>query len=238
MHLELVLSPALYPLRDTRSPHSTVAVDVLRATTSICAAFQAGAAKVVPLNSLEALPDFYARGYTLAAERDGRKVPHAQCGNSPTEYLSMNLQGLRLAYSTTNGTVSILSATDSHRLFVGAFANLSALAQRLLLEDNDVVVLCSGWKGVPCIEDTLFAGALAEKMSTLRGDISLLNDPAMMALDLWKVAKDDLYSYCAKATHVHRLQRLRYDHDIRFSLQLDTCPVVPLFDPLTASLHV
>ena len=99
MKLEVVLSPALYDGRLLKEDHTTVAVDVLRATSAICAAFKSGASEIVPLDSLEKLRDYDSLGYTLAAERGGEKVNGAKCGNSPTEYLSMDLTGSRLAYS-------------------------------------------------------------------------------------------------------------------------------------------
>ena len=108
--IELSLTPALYEWRTLKQGHTTVAVDVLRATTAICAAFQAGAECIVPLDSLEALEPYRAQGYLRAAERGGRKIGDAEYGNSPTEYMSTDLHGKRIAYSTTNGTVSICAA--------------------------------------------------------------------------------------------------------------------------------
>ena len=223
------MSPVLYEGRSVKTRHATVAVDVLRATSAVCAAFKAGAAEIVPLDSLEALPKYRQFGYTLAAERNGEKVQGATCGNSPTEYLTMDLTGQRLAYSTTNGTVSILRAVGSDRLFVGSFSNVTALATKLAALENpqDIVVLCSGWKGDPSLEDTLFAGALIERLRQLGTDPELVNDASMMACDLWKAAQHDLYGYCLKATHVHRLMKLNYENDIRWALTPDTCSMVP-----------
>ncbi len=231
LRIEVVLSPALYEGRLLKVHHTTVAVDVLRATSAICAAFKAGASEIVPLDSLERLKYYRELGFTLAAERNGEKVQDARCGNSPTEYLTMNLDGCRLAYSTTNGTMSILRAVDSERLYVGAFANLSALAERIADErdGDDIVVLCSGWKGDPSLEDTLFAGALVERLQQSGRDVKPVNDAAMMALALWNEAKDDVYAYCSKATHVHRLQKLGYENDIRWAFEIDTCGIVPRY---------
>ncbi len=236
MNIELILSPALYDGRLTAAPHATVAVDVLRATTAICTAFQAGAEEVVPLDSMELLPHYLSEGYEVACERNGAKMPGATLGNSPTEYMSKQLQDKRIAFSTTNGTVSILRAKESAWLTVGAFANLSALVQRLLTIEMDVVILCSGWKGDPAIEDTLFAGALISQLGKMGA--ALVNDAAMMAQDLWQLSRYDLYGYCSKATHVHRLQRMDSEEDIRFALQLDTCPVVPIYDKERGTLHL
>lgn len=224
--IETILSPALFPHRVTAEGQTSVAIDILRATTSICAAFTAGAKEIVPLTTLEELPCYRAQGYTLAAERGGRKVGDAECGNSPTEYLSMDLRGHRLAYSTTNGTVAITTAATAGRTYVGAFSNISVLAERLISEGLDVVLLCSGWVKSVSLEDTLFCGALAERLLE-GGKFRMVDDATAMALRLWLQAKADPYGYCKDATHVLRLQGMGYDCDIRFAFECDTCHVVP-----------
>lgn len=224
--IETILSPSLFPLRTSPKGNTTVAIDILRATTSICAAFSAGASEVVPLKNLDELDQYADKGYTLAAERGGKKIGSAQCGNSPTEYLSMDLSGKRLAYSTTNGTVTILLAASEGRTLIGSFSNITALASKLIEQHSNVVLLCSGWEKSASLEDTLFAGALADKLSN-SGIFSPIDDASLMAIDLWHLAKEDLYGFCQRASHVHRLQNLGYDADIRFSLTLDTCHLVP-----------
>ena len=223
MNIEVSLTPALYPYRTITENHVSVAIDLLRATTAFCAAFQAGCSIVVPLDSLDKLPAYRQMGYLLAAERNGSKVGDAEYGNSPTEYLRNDMSGVRLAYSTTNGTVTIVRAADAALTLVGCFANLTALCQRLERENRDVVLLCSGWKNDFCIEDTLVAGAIIERChATPHGDA------AAMALALWQQAKADPFAYCANATHVHRLYGLGAEEDVRFAFKMDTCPVVPM----------
>ena len=223
MNIEVSLSPALYPYRTITENHISVAIDLLRATTAVCAAFQAGCSIVVPLDSLDNMQSYRQMGYLLAAERNGSKVGNAEYGNSPTEYLRNDMKGVRLAYSTTNGTVTIVRASDAAVTLVGCFANLTALCQRLQRDCRDVVLLCSGWKNDFCIEDTLVAGAIIERCkATPHGDA------ANMALALWQQAKADPFAYCANATHVHRLYGLGAEEDVRFAFKTDTCPVVPV----------
>ncbi|MCR4815863.1 MAG: 2-phosphosulfolactate phosphatase [Bacteroidales bacterium] len=238
MNIELILSPTLYDGRQLRAGHDTVAVDILRATSALCAAFKAGASEVVPLSSLDPLPGFRERGFLIAAERNGEKLFGATCGNSPTEYLSMNLDGARLAYSTTNGTVSILRAVDSDNLYVGSFANISALSDTISRSRPDnLVILCSGWKGDPSIEDTLFGGALIARL--IEGvQASLVNDAAMMSLDLWNLAGNAPLDFCRKATHVQRLMALGCEADIRWAFFADTCSFVPYYDRQSCSLRL
>ena len=229
MRIEVSLSPALYPYRTIKEHHVTVAIDLLRATTAVCAAFQAGCSMVAPPNTLEGMSRFRDQDFLLAAERDGKKVGDAEYGNSPTEYLRNDLTGVKLAYSTTNGTVTILCGADAEMTLVGSFANLTALSERLADIGRDVVLLCSGWKQDFCIEDTLVAGALIERLLTYQQiNVSTENDAAQMALALWQVAKDDPYEYCQRCSHVHRLYRLGATDDVRFAFRQDTCPVVPI----------
>jgi len=228
MRIEVSLSPALYPYRTITSHHVTVAIDLLRATTAVCAAFQAGCSSVVPLDTLEGLQPYREQGYLFAAERGGKKVGDAEYGNSPTEYLRHNMSGIKLAYSTTNGTVTMLRGADADLTLAGSFANLTALCDRLQKEDMDVVLLCSGWQQDFCIEDTLVAGAIIEKLSILNSQFSIHGDAATMALAMWQLAKDDPYEYCQRCTHVHRLYGLGAAEDVHFAFRQDTCPVVPV----------
>lgn len=234
MKIEVSLSPALYPFRTIKEHHVTVAIDLLRATTAVCAAFQAGCEAVLPLDTLEGMGHYRQQGFMLAAERGGLKVDipmpngsaaKADYGNSPTEYLRNDMQGVRLAYSTTNGTISILRGADAYITLVGSFANLSALAAKLRMLQMDVVVLCSGWQNDFCIEDTLVAGAL---MDVLAVDAEPHGDAAQMAVALWQAAKGNPFEYCQhRCSHIERLHRFGADEDVLFAFKVDTCPVVP-----------
>ena len=225
MKIEVSLTPALYPFRTLAAPHATVAIDLLRATTAVYAAFQAGCKEIVPLDRLEGIERYRTRGYAIAAERNGAKVGSAEYGNSPTEYLRHDMKGVKLAYSTTNGTVSILRSADAALSLTGCFANLTALCDRLRQEKMDVVLLCSGWKNDFCLEDTLVAGAIIEKLA---GTAEAVGDAAYMAKVLWQQAKEDPYGYCRDASHVHRLEKMKAHDDIVFAFKQDTCPVVPV----------
>ena len=230
MLLEVSLTPALYPYRTLTSHHATVAIDVLRATTAVCAAFQAGCREVVPLDSLEALEPYRKQGYAIAAERGGHKLPGSDYGNSPTEYMSKDMRGVRLAYSTTNGTISILRGADAELTLVGAFANLDVLCRRLEEEGRDVVLLCSGWQNDFCLEDTLVAGAIIEKLATQDSAPEAVGDAAHMAVALWRQAGGNPFDYCREASHVHRLQGFgpQAQADIEFAFRQNTCGVVPM----------
>ncbi|MDY5968945.1 MAG: 2-phosphosulfolactate phosphatase, partial [Bacteroidales bacterium] len=150
-------------------------------------------------------------------------------------YATMRLDGARIAFSSTNGTVSIVKSLDNNRVAAGAFSNISALCRWILQKDDDIIVVCSGWKGDPSLEDTLFAGALACKLGN---HVIAVNDAANMAIDLYRLAQNDVEGYCQKASHVRRLLGLNYDNDVHFAFQEDTCGLVPTWDKATCALHV
>jgi 2-phosphosulfolactate phosphatase len=87
------------------------------------------------------------------------------------------------------------------------------------------VILCAGWKDNFNIEDSLFAGALAEALSS---EYSLRCDAGLAVSGLWSLAKQDLFSYIRASSHFNRLERLHIEEDVRFCMQLDTQQAVPL----------
>ena len=136
------------------------------------------------------------------------------------------LIGSKVAMTTTNGTLSIQKAkAGAVKVLVGAFLNLGALANYLRTEPYDIIVLCAGWKGRPNLEDTLFAGALADE---LKNEYTLSEDSALMAHRLYCQSKDNMLSFIANSSHVKRLQRLGIQKDIAYALQRDLYDIVPV----------
>jgi 2-phosphosulfolactate phosphatase len=93
----------------------------------------------------------------------------------------------------------------------------------------NVVILCSGWKNKFCLEDTLFAGALASSLSE-SSDFRSNCDSVVASIDLWNLAKTDILGYIEKAAHRHRLKRLGLDEVIAYSFTQDQTAVVPVFN--------
>ncbi len=229
-HIEVCLSPMLAGSLD-KDPHAVVVVtDVLRATTSMLAALMNGATAILPVASLDQAAALRDKGFLVAAERGGGKVDFAHFGNSPLELKPGLVSGKKIVFTTTNGTQAIDVAPDlGSTIAIGAFINISALARWLIGQNRHVVVLCSGWHGAYSLEDTAFAGALAEQL-TASGDFSLYEDAAHGALDLWKAAKHDPAGYLKKAMHVRRLQMLGLDRDIEFALRADKTGIVAVLE--------
>jgi len=142
-----------------------VALDVLRASTTLAVACAHGAAGVVPFATpAEALAHRDAHPGVLACgERDGRIVPGFDLGNSPDEYTSERVAGRTLAFASTNGSRAMLAARSCRRRLVASFANLEATASALAVE-ADVWLVCAGKLGRVALEDAACAGTLAARL--------------------------------------------------------------------------
>jgi 2-phosphosulfolactate phosphatase len=227
-NIEVCFSPQLAAFVATKGEAIVVVVDVLRATTSMVSALANGARAVIPVSSLEAAKKMKAGGYPVAAERDGKILDFADFGNSAFEFTEGSINDQHLVFSTTNGTVAVETAKKFGTVVLGAFSNITALAHWIAEQEKNVIVLCSGWKNTFCLEDTIFAGALIEKLLQLKKSHIINCDSAHAALDLWQVAKNDPAGYVEKALHRERLRQLGADDVLEFSFQNDTCHVVPI----------
>lgn len=226
--IETILTPALFPFRTMNDTHICVVNDILRATTSICTAISNGAKAIIPVRTIEQAKEYKDKGYLVAGERIEKTFPFADWGNSALEFTKERVCGNEIVHSTTNGTVAISIARESNpqEIVIGAFCNLSCLSDYLVAKGKDVQIFCSGWKNTPALEDTVFAGALAEKLLQ-SGKFENKNDSTNLALALWREAKSDLRAYMEKASHIHRLRKYHMDDVFDYTFQIDTCNVVP-----------
>lgn len=222
--VRVCLSPALVPhvrLEET----VVVVIDILRATTSMCVAIDRGVEHIVPVASVEACAALKAQGYLAAAERNGQTVEGFEFGNSPFSFMH-DLRGQRLAMTTTNGTQALHAARAAQQIVIGAFANISLLTAWLVAQrPGRVLLLCSGWKHVPNLEDSVFAGAVVER---LRPHYRLGDDAAVMASTLYRAAIADPRRYLDRSSHFQRLIGLGLQRDAKYCLRADTHPVLPV----------
>jgi len=114
-------------------------------------------------------------------------------------------------------------------VYLGSFLNIKILSDYLIKDTKPVVLVSSGWKDYPNIEDTLCAGAFAQYL-LLKG-YNCMEDSANIALDLWELSKNNLEPYIKKASHYKRLHdKLNLSYIVPYSLQLNIAQVVPYFD--------
>lgn len=236
--LEVCLSPAIYD-KHADNNNIVVIVDILRATSSICAAIHNGVKSIIPVATVDEARVMKQQGYMVASERDGYVLDFADFGNSPFNFSPDKVKGKDIVYSTTNGTRCIHKASHSKAVVIGSFLNISSLAQWLIQQQAPVLIFCASWKDRFSLEDTVFAGALAERLMN-SGKFESNCDAVTASLDLWSIAKYDLLGYIQKAAQKGRLASKGLDDCIEYCLTADLTEVVPIFrdDKLTDILEI
>jgi len=225
--LEVCLSPALFDYYKNEDA-IVVVVDILRATSSICNAFANGVDTIIPVENSDTARQMKEKGYTVAAERNGYKLDFADFGNSPFNFSKENVEGKSIVYSTTNGTRTIHLAASCFQVVIGSFINNKALSNYLIAQQKPVIILCAGWKNKFNIEDSVYAGCLAESLLD-SGLYSSNCDSAIATLDMWKHWKNNLRELIDKCAQRYRLQEKGLDDCIDFCLKLDQTDAVPIF---------
>jgi 2-phosphosulfolactate phosphatase len=226
MNIEVCYSPQSYPL--FHNPNAIVVViDVLRATSAITTAFFNGVAKMIPISTLEEAKQYKENGFLVAAERDGEIIEGFDLGNSPFGYMNARVKGKTIAITTTNGTQAIDAAKHANKIIIGSFLNLDTVIDYLKNEKKDVLFLCAGWKNKFNLEDTLLAGAVAQSL-IYKYDFNSACDSTIAAIELYKLAKLDIYGFLANSSHRNRLAKLDLERDIKYCLTPNQCPVLPM----------
>jgi 2-phosphosulfolactate phosphatase len=147
--------------------HTAVVIDVIRATSTIVEALAAGARAVYPTVSTEdaiRIANSLGRDDTLlCGERKGLKIPGFDLGNSPSEFTSESVGGMRLVMSTTNGTRAFLAAEDADRIVAASLMNLSAVVESVRDADR-IALICAGREGRFSLDDALCAGMIIREL--------------------------------------------------------------------------
>jgi 2-phosphosulfolactate phosphatase len=198
-----------------------VVIDVFRAFSVAAYAFDAGAARVLPVAGIEEAQALGRRhpGAVLAGERHARKLPGFDIGNSPTQLRALDMRGRVLVHTTHAGTQGLVNATGADEVLTGAFVNISAVCRYLRARaPAQVSLVRMGHEARErCAEDDLYAeclrllllgepAPLGEVRERLRGSPAAVKffDPACSE---W--APRDDFDYCTDVDRFDFVLRVR-----------------------------
>lgn len=234
MKLFVYHTPELTPT--DQAPECAIAVDVLRATSTMATVLAAGGEAVQVFSDLEKLiqvseawpPEKRLR----AGERGGAKVAGFELGNSPLDCTPELVQGRRLFISTTNGTRALQRVQDAPIVLAAALINRAAVVKFLLEKQPETVwIVGSGWEGSFSLEDTVCAGAIAHSIvqhTQLSPDELAGNDEVISAIALYSQWENNLLGLLHQASHGQRLLRLECVEDLKYCSQTDILDVLPI----------
>lgn len=217
-----------------------VYIDVLRATTTICAALANGAREVIPTDSIEKAVSLYSQmskeTTILAGERNGLKLNGFTLGNSPAEFTREIVAGKSVILTTTNGTLALQKGKHSHCRLICSFHNISAVSAHIIncyAQNNhtnsmdNVNIICSGNNGSFSYEDTLCAGALIASLITVKTDVEL-SDSSDATLTIYNSKKNVLDRTVSNSEHAKILIKNSFESDVQDALLFDKFPIVPI----------
>jgi 2-phosphosulfolactate phosphatase len=230
---------------DARAPAGPALVgviDALRATSTIVTALAAGAASVLPVETVEEAFGLRTADprRLLAGERGAHPIPGFDFGNSPAAlaHAGAVLVGRQLVLTTTNGTRAVAWAVRHTRdqrgggqvtalalLNVGAWAMLARA-----VSPERIYLLCSGTEGGFALDDAYVAGAAIEGL--LGGPLGprlRLSEAGLVALHVFRAAADRAYDVFCAAAAGRNLLRKGYGADVAFCARRDAYRVVPVW---------
>lgn len=235
-----------------------VAVDVLRASTTIVNAIASGAQAIYPVvdvptafqKATELRASSTASDVLLGGERDGVLIKGFDLSNSPVSY-DQSVGGRQIVFTTTNGTLAIQTCQPAEQVLIGCFCNLTAISQHILRSGLNVAIVCAGTDGQPTMEDILFGGALIASLQepspgsdSRRGkDAWKLSTAAHSAAEIWALARHRLENGKSLAELLSQTQggknlvRLGFQQDIEFAAQLNLFDLVPVYQTRTGSIR-
>ncbi|MDE3142880.1 MAG: 2-phosphosulfolactate phosphatase [Bacteroidota bacterium] len=227
--LHTILSPRLFNLYDI-SNSVVVIIDVFRATSTIATALFNGAKKIIPVDDVAKCIELgnATPNSITAGERDGKIIEGLSNGNSPAEYPRSFIEGKTLVLTTTNGTklLHIALKNGADEVITGTFPNLSAVCDHLILKNKNVILACSAWKDKFNLEDTLFAGAVINR---IKENFTIHCDSSLMAEEMYLLHKHEMKNFIRRTTHWHRLAAFGLEKDLEYCVSEDVANVLPVY---------
>ncbi len=139
----------------------TVIIDVFRAFSTACYAYEYGASQIIPVGDINSAYRIKEQnpGYLLLGERNEQKPAGFDFGNSPTQLIKEKINSKTIIHTTSASTQGISNATNADEIITGSFVNAGAIVNYIKQKQPEQVSLvCMGYACEhPSEEDTFCA---------------------------------------------------------------------------------
>ncbi len=211
---------------------TSVAIDVLRATTVIVTALVNGAREVIPVNSVDFAMKISGNTFggqtILGGERNTKMIEGFTLGNSPLEYTPEIVAGKSVVLYTTNGSKAIVKAKFSEIQYICCFNNLPAIANHLCLLNKDVEINCAGTNGNFNMEDAICAGRLINEMMNFDNTIEI-SDEGKASLNLNKSFGKNILKMLRNSEHGKLLIENGFADDLKICSGYGISNLIPYY---------
>lgn len=232
MKLDVVFTPAGLTPAEVQG-RTVFVIDILRATTTMCAALSHGAKAIVPVaateEALRLAQTIGSADVLLAGEKRCARIPGFHLGNSPLEMDERTVRGKTLIVTTTNGTKALLATQGAAAVYAACAANLTVAAEKAreaIEREGDVLIVCAGRNGAFSLDDAYCAGRLAA--ATLGGPRPRrgISDAAIASLDLARRYGERWERPLSYSRAGRELIGLGFRDDVLDAARLDAYPVL------------
>jgi 2-phosphosulfolactate phosphatase len=217
-----------------------IVIDVLRATTTIVSAFEAGCKAIHPTVSIAQARRLRGAkrktGRLLAGERGGQPIRGSDIGNSPRDFVSERIGGREIVLTTENGTRTMQAAVESgaKEIWAASFANAKTVARQAALEsrkkEGQVNIVCSGKDARFCLEDAVCAGMIVQETPGREKKTGLeLTDSALACWNLYQRHGKNLLKMMRESSWGRHLENLGLGPDLEFCARANWSKTVPVF---------
>ncbi len=210
---------------------SVVIIDVLRATSTIITALVNKAKCIMPVLTVEEGWDIYNKleenSVILGGERDAIQIQGFAFGNSPLNYKKEKVKGKTVVITTTNGTIAINESLDADNIYIAALLNAFSVAEKILQDKKDIVIICSGTNGEFSLDDAYCAGMIIDyigKMAKIE-----LSDLAWTLRYIYQNNKNNPHTLLKNCKHYKSLEEKGFHGDLKYCLQTNIYSVVPTY---------
>jgi 2-phosphosulfolactate phosphatase len=154
----------------------TVIIDVFRAFSVACYAFDRGVRRIIDVSEPEKAFDLRKKLFRetiLVGERNEIKIDGFDAGNSPTEILLADIKDKTMIHTTTAGTNGILNALNATEILGAGLVNARAVANYIRHSSPDKVTLVAmGYRAdTTADEDILCARYIKDLINGKNPDI-------------------------------------------------------------------
>ena len=211
-----------------------IVIDVFRASNTILELLKCGA-EVIPVATVEDAMNPRFDDFVRVGEDDGEKLEHFDFDNSPVfvHDNSSLFSGKKVVIRTTNGTRGIVASKGSTKTIVGTFQNFSAVVKFCYIQlqgGNPISFISMGSHEEARIEDDYCAIMFVIKILEELGRYDLIDQINDEKINPW------LENWKAQIIEAREVPEKMNDY--KFSLQLDTTLIIPVYNPSTGFLDV
>jgi len=167
LHLTVFFTPAEIIPSAAQTDDIYIVIDVIRATTTMAVMLEQGAARILVAGDIAQARAAHEKfpNRLLCGERNVKPIPGFDYGNSPSQFSKIDLSGLEMILTTTNGTRAFHACPPQTIRVAGSLYNASAVTAYALQQaqhhNSNIALVCSGELGYFALDDAVCAGFLA-----------------------------------------------------------------------------